>query len=184
MWSLWHPLLLAATAISCASASPLLASGPSGRSSSRQLIVGGTETSPLRYTFQVVLYKGAIQREKLLCGGSLITSRAVLTAAHCFLTDQRITENYWVGVHRWDLRLSSDDDKCSKMIRVSQVILHETFVRDSLGVFRNDVAVMLLADEAPCAPPNTEFIELDRTFSIDHWNSRLAVVIGWGATFP
>ena len=46
-------------------------------------IIGGTETSSNEFPWQVYLVMETNSGSRLVCGGSLIDSKWVLTAAHC-----------------------------------------------------------------------------------------------------
>uniref|UniRef100_A0A7S4BGN1 Peptidase S1 domain-containing protein n=2 Tax=Chrysotila carterae TaxID=13221 RepID=A0A7S4BGN1_CHRCT len=172
-------LLAAAAGVAATPSVPSIGSNRS--SSSRQLIINGVETTPFRFTFQVALFRGDTRKDTFLCGGSLITSRAVLTAGHCFDFDPNFRQNYWVGVHRHNIARDAEDDNifCSKNIRVVRGVRHPSYQMTPL---QNDVAVLQLEEDAPCAPQNTELIQLDQSREL--WTGRRAVVIGWGDTDP
>ncbi|KAG6449239.1 trypsin, alkaline C-like [Manduca sexta] len=97
-------------------------------------IIGGSPVSIERYPFIVqVLYNS-----QLLCGGSLLTSRHVLTAAHCFFNDQGIQ----VGPRRFSVRVgSSNANSGGKVHSVSTIVVHERYNRIPRD---NDIAIMLL----------------------------------------
>ena len=46
-------------------------------------IIGGTETSSNEFPWQVYLFKETNSGARYVCGGSIIDSQWVLTAAHC-----------------------------------------------------------------------------------------------------
>ncbi|KAJ3649365.1 hypothetical protein Zmor_021115 [Zophobas morio] len=75
------------------------------------LIVGGNETQKREYPWQVALYS-AFNKE-LLCGGTLLNQRVVLTAAHC-ITDNKgkllPKENYVVAVGKYFRKYDHPDD--------------------------------------------------------------------------
>src|SRR5687768_11130509 len=57
-----------------------------------EMIVGGTPAPDGKYPWQVRLYS-AMDDDKGLCGGSLISDQWVLTAAHCVVQDSSLPEN-------------------------------------------------------------------------------------------
>ncbi|XP_021185174.3 trypsin CFT-1 isoform X2 [Helicoverpa armigera] len=101
-------------------------------------IVGGVETTVERYPFIVqVLYNA-----QFYCGGSLLTSRHVLSAAHCFVNDF----GYVLPANRFAIRMGTTFlNTGGSLHQVSQVIVHESYNNPSRD---NDVAVVVLSTAA------------------------------------
>ena len=141
----------------------------------RQLqIVGGTRTAPGAWPWaaHVLLF----QHGELLasCGGSLIGSRWVLTAAHC-LTNERgkILKGLGVSVVLGAHNVSRGDP--GTKIRASDVFVNMGYRAAST---RNDIAMVRLSKAAPhqairMLAPGQEHLTAPRT---------LATAIGWGVT--
>ena len=141
----------------------------------RQLqIVGGTRTAPGAWPWaaHVLLF----QHGELLasCGGSLIGSRWVLTAAHC-LTNERgkILKGLGVSVVLGAHNVSRGDQ--GTKIRASDVFVNMGYRAAST---RNDIAMVRLSKAAPhqairMLAPGQEHLTAPRT---------LATAIGWGVT--
>lgn len=92
-------------------------------------IVGGYETTIEKHPYQALLeYKG-----RPLCGGSIISSRAILTAAHC-LHERNLT-NFVV-------RVGSDLSGQGTPVRVLRYIQHENF---KIETHDYDVAVIIVS---------------------------------------
>lgn len=140
----------------------------------KPLISFSSTTYPGQYPWHVALYRldGPGSR-KYICGGSIITATAVLTAAHCVDTANGITVAAALRVEagRFDLTISSGN---VQEVRVFEVIVHEKFDREFLY---NDIAIFKLATELRY----TDFVQPicmtddDRLF-VD----KLGKLPGWG----
>ncbi|KAL7039771.1 hypothetical protein ACKWTF_000108 [Chironomus riparius] len=93
---------------------------------SQGLIIGGMNSKPGEFPHMVAIgYKGPYSRiVSFRCGGSLISERFVLTAAHCKKAER---EN-------------------ATLVRIDQFIVHECY---DLRKQKNDIAVVRLTRDAP-----------------------------------
>lgn len=143
-------------------------------STSLQKVIGGVDATPNEFPWMVFLKIEGIMG-KFACGGSLLTDRHILTAAHCAVPGLlgRITAN--IGDH--DISKSNETE--SQQRQVSQIRVHPRY---SLGaLFNNDFAVLTLAKPVVfndhikpiCLPSSTR--------QYDNEDVHLA---GWGRTIP
>jgi secreted trypsin-like serine protease len=135
-------------------------------------IINGDDADENKYPFMVRLLKLG----KHICGASLISSKTVLTAAHCVElpgneADHPVKFKVVVGDHD-----KSTTGTHEQELDISQIILHEQFNVDSN---LNDIALLVLKEEVKLKKGVIETISLA-------WNDTLyaeginATVIGWG----
>ncbi|XP_076651153.1 venom protease-like [Halictus rubicundus] len=140
---------------------------------SRKLIVGGTKAGPKEFPHMAAVGYNTTDGVVFSCGGSLISERFVLTAAHCFFSVDWGSAA-WVRVG--DLNLESTDDKAKPQnVRVIQRIRHPKYQRPSqyhdIGLLKLESAVTFDAWVRPICLP----------YSLpDTGNEDVATATGWG----
>lgn len=146
-------------------------------SNPRQLIVGGSQVSVTDYPFVVQLF--STTGESSFCGGSLISNRHVLTAAHCI--GSKIATDLIIGTFHQTV-FKEESRECSDLVDVSEIIIHPKFEHYLQG---DDLVLLVLARTPNCFGdsngPST--ILLDRG---DFWPVMniapipTATALGWG----
>jgi len=103
-------------------------------------VVGGKRTEPHKYPWQVYIEVTNRDGSKSVCGGSIISGRHVLSAAHCFIDDcGQIARK--VRVHAGAYDVCEDDWIATRTIRSRQITFHPGYdPRNEV----NDVAVLTL----------------------------------------
>nr|XP_027206863.1 uncharacterized protein LOC113800310 [Penaeus vannamei] len=98
-------------------------------------IIGGTEVSPpFRYPWLVGIYE-TLNLERPFCGGSIINTRYVVTAAHCMFTRENEpipASKIRVKVAEHDVASEDDDvEGVTRMLALESYVVHEDYKRTS-----------------------------------------------------
>lgn len=127
-------------------------------------IVGGMPAAPHEFPWLV----GLSRQGRMYCGASMISSRHVLTAAHCVNGLEANEIKVYLGGHN----ITSD---YTEIRRVKTIHEHENF--DVIS-FNNDIAVLEL-DKAVLFGPKVQPACLPDESSSDY-SGKLTVIAGWG----
>ncbi|KYM76560.1 Serine protease easter [Atta colombica] len=153
-------------------------------------VVGGNKTGIFQYPWMALIaYDTGRPNPEFRCGGTIISSRYVLTAAHCvtFLPGSLRLIGVRVGDH--DLSKERDCDTNNKGFEVvcaeryqdfgvESVQFHPEYTRTKL---QNDIALIRLNNTVDFRPRNVKPVCLPFG-TATALNHNKAVVTGWGAT--
>lgn len=144
-------------------------------------IVGGFDADQNATLHQVSLRYRAVDKQAFgqghFCGGSLISNRAVLTAAHC-VTDLETGQRYPTSMFRV-VGGSVDRMRITEntVIRdVEKIYVHQGFRNATL---ENDIALMILSETVPNDHPTLQPIERVSSQPVAATPCQTS---GWGAT--
>lgn len=172
------------------------------QASTETRIIGGSEAQKNAWPSMALLMKrrrgaagrrnagGLRGRFEAHCGGTLITSRVVLTAAHCVTqTGRKSALDAWMlmvrlGVHNMSAYADEKDGEAGAEVAalVSRVTVHPQFNAKTL---RNDIALLQLAEEVPmseavqpaCLPHESALLRAGADV-----DNKAAWIIGFGRT--
>ncbi|XP_055384410.1 venom protease-like [Condylostylus longicornis] len=136
------------------------------------LVVGGSDAEPREFPHMCLLGYSVNQTIKWECGGSLISEKYVLTAAHCIKTGLGEPKIIRIG----DLNINSDtDDAEPEEIPVEENIVHPNYNKKRR---KYDIALLKLQRNVDI---NTYRRPACLPSSYD-WPYSKAIVTGWGNT--
>jgi len=143
-------------------------------------ITDGEESTPNSWPWAATITWKSNGR--VLCGGSLIEPRHILTAAHCLNPETNVI-NDWkdmeilLGAH--DV---SKDENSRQSFNIVKAKRHESYITESpRPPFLNDIAILTL-DRTPII---NEFVSYAPLSKSTKWNEDVglkATVVGWGLT--
>jgi len=138
-------------------------------------IVGGTIAVKDSLPWQCHLgYKSVYGSNQFICGGTIIGSKWILTAAHCIISTSASAFTVRVGQHD-----SSIQEASARNYKVKRVIKHNLYNANTIN---NDIALIELTDaivftpsiQPACLPPALH----------DCASGSTGIASGWGETLP
>jgi len=130
-------------------------------------IVGGEETKPHQYPSIVDVRRVSGSTTYHSCGGSIVNSRWIVTAAHC-ATGAPATYEIVAGDHNINV-----DEGTEQRRQVSKIIMHEKY---NSRTYENDIAIMEIS------PPFelNGFVGTAELPEANYVVDKETVAIGWG----
>ncbi|XP_063697742.1 serine protease grass-like [Culicoides brevitarsis] len=151
-------------------------------------ISNGNQTSLFEFPWSALLgYENTFGDVEYRCGGTLITSKTVLTAAHCIrdghqsrLTTVRLGE-YDTSTQQ-DCQSNARDSVCAPPVQeipIRSTLIHPDYDKNR---YLNDIALVRLQYSADTSDFAVKTICLPITQQLLRSNPQSFVVTGWGAT--
>ncbi|EAW51725.1 chymotrypsin C (caldecrin), isoform CRA_a, partial [Homo sapiens] len=145
-------------------------------------VVGGEDARPHSWPWQISLQYLKNDTWRHTCGGTLIASNFVLTAAHCISN----TRTYRVAVGKNNLEV--EDEEGSLFVGVDTIHVHK---RWNALLLRNDIALIKLAEhvelsdtiQVACLPEKDSLLPKDYPCYVTGWG-RLWRGLRWPTELP
>ncbi len=137
-------------------------------------IIDGTEAVQTDWEFiAAIVDKGQSAELGQFCGGSILDSRRILTAAHCVYSNAAEDLEVIVGIN--DLTIESAS---SERIGVSNIMIHKGFKESNLV---NDIAVLELNADIQFISSRPVLLPMSNRSRADTPDGTLLEVAGWGS---
>lgn len=137
-------------------------------------IIGGIESAPNSWPWMVAIFR----RKRFLCGGTIINSEHILTAAHCVARGDGTTvpsEQLMVMIGNHNLALANttinshlSNNENHLLIPVQLVIKHPSYTNVYM---QNDIALLKLSLTLNLDSPNSTSIANEMNFSANYTNN-------------
>ena len=136
----------------------------------RGLVIGGTPVKAAEARWQVAIVLRGYPASEQFCGGSILSERWILTAAHC--VDDTSAQQLSIYAGSFDLH------KGGSLVPVGRIETHPNWRRRT---FANDIALLELVDPLSLVAGKAESIDLAASLPNP---GMLVHASGWGRTSP
>ncbi|GJQ68049.1 putative trypsin-like serine protease [Trypoxylus dichotomus] len=145
-------------------------------------VVGGEEALSGKWPWMAAIFLHGVRRSEFWCGGSLISTKHILTAAHCTIDfKQKPFAPHQFTVRLGDVDLKRDDEPSSPVTyRVKEIRAHNKFSR--VG-FYNDIAILVLDRPVRKTKYVIPLCLPSPKLKNEKFADRRATVVGWGSTY-
>eukprot|EP01091_Cochliopodium_minus_P014547 TRINITY_DN4958_c0_g1_i1.p1 TRINITY_DN4958_c0_g1~~TRINITY_DN4958_c0_g1_i1.p1 ORF type:complete len:458 (-),score=108.83 TRINITY_DN4958_c0_g1_i1:28-1401(-) len=145
-------------------------------------VVGGANASPGQFPFQVAIYN---LQESTLCGGSIIASQYILTAAHCVRDISSGSKNEDTDPSRLQVISTNDISQSSNTDQTrsgATLYIHSTYSFDVTFLRRVDMAIIKVNTPFNFGSGTTAGIISFNADVSDEAAGQTAIVSGFGTT--
>lgn len=143
------------------------------------LIFGGEDTQRGEWPWMVAIYLNKATGLSFNCGGTLISSKTVITAAHCINTSTRNYRAHEVVLYLGRYSLIDWSEVGSISTNVEQIIIHTDYKKQK-DSFDADIAILITTKRV-------EFNQFVRpaclwpgSTNIEEIEGKSGIVVGWG----
>ena len=170
-------------------AEPITCSPVCGRltAKAQALIIGGDSSTGISdVPWQTAIYKESKKATKLICGGSILTKKVIISAAHCFFND---ADSTWINktrikiiVGKYFRNYTAEENLPIQHFEVQEIKPNPVFNGFS-GFYRADIALIILKGFISFQPHILPIcIDLNEIDDRVVKAGEMGLVAGWGYT--
>lgn len=152
---------------------------PSPKYSITPLIVGGKTIPRGTWPWLAAVYINKVTGLTFNCGGNLVSSKVVVTAAHCFRTPEKEYKADEVIIYLGRYNIMKWSEKGSHVTEVDQIYVHDDYMKEEQN-FDADVAIVVMTDRIKY----TDFIRpiclWEGSENVNDIVGSSGTVVGWG----
>jgi secreted trypsin-like serine protease len=140
----------------------------------QERIINGHAASQGEYPAQGALFQGGSTPDDFICGGTLVSNRYFLTAAHCVTSEP---SGALQDFHSFSVRLGDVNRGSGQLFTFSNLVRNADYDHNT---FANDTALFTLSTPAPAGDDPLQLVRDDEDIV---WSAgKQATLIGWGRT--
>ncbi|XP_065165529.1 proclotting enzyme isoform X2 [Atheta coriaria] len=145
-------------------------------------VVGGEDSLPGRWPWMAAIFLHGARRTEFWCGGTLISPKHILTAAHCTRDSrQRQFSPHQFTVRLGDIDLKRDNEPSAPVtFKVMEIRAHKEFSR--IG-FYNDIAILVLDRPVRKSKYVIPICLPEGRTKKETFAGHRTTVVGWGTTY-
>ncbi len=152
---------------------------PHAKHKYRHLVIGGETVRRGAWPWLVAVYLKGASDPSFNCAGNLISSRTVVTAAHCLRTSERTYQPDEIMLYLGGNNIVDQKEAGSKVAFLKEIIIHSDYMLSDTS-YDADIAILIMRRQVEF----TEFIRpiclWDGADSLSSIEGQLGTVIGWG----
>ncbi|KAF2880721.1 hypothetical protein ILUMI_25463 [Ignelater luminosus] len=148
-------------------------------------VIGGENATKGDYPWHVGIYEASSKNN--ICGGSLISARIVISAAHCFSSlsngQKYSKDKYLIAAGKYYRNYNHVEDKSAQYSNVDNIMFPPRY-KGEINHYEADLAVVILTNPFTFTP-RVQPVCVDWTTKFEYQQisgDKRGVVLGWGQT--
>lgn len=143
------------------------------------MVVGGNDIKRGQWPWLAAIYLMKGVSRSFMCAGSIVSTKVVLTAAHCFRTDENTRKAHEVGVKLGRFNILEWSEEGSISTAVESLYIHADYMKKELS-FDADVAVIITKTRIEYNEYIRPICLWEGSDSVTEIQGLEGTVVGWG----